>query len=93
MSTFYIKDKEVSCNYLWRDVITFVFDIGDGDLVDSDGDNYFIHVEYHVDTDKYVYEIWWDDEYLNLDECKEEFLTKQEKALIEEVMWHLMKGK
>ena len=57
MSTFFIKDKEVSFGYSWLDDITFAIDIGDGDLTDSNGDDYFIHAEYHVDEDKFVFEI------------------------------------
>lgn len=89
--SMYLKDKEVSCSYIWKDVNVFALDIGDGDLTDSVGDDYFIHVEYYTDEDKFVFEIWWEDEYLNLNECQEEFLTEREKEVIKEVMWHLMR--
>lgn len=89
--SMYLKNKEVSFSYIWKDTNIFAIDIGDGDLTDNDGDDYFIHVEYYTNEDKYVFEIWWEDEYLNLNECKEEFLSEHEKEVIQEVMYHLMR--
>lgn len=89
--TYFINGKEVSCCYVWRDDTTFCFDIGDRDFKDSNGDDYFIHVEYWTDKDKFVFEIWWDNGYLNINECKEQFISEQEKETIKEVMYNLMK--
>lgn len=90
--TYFIKGKEVSCMHHWLDDNTFVFDIGDGDLTDSNGEDYFIHAEYHTDEDKFVFEIWWEDDYyLDVNDCQEELLTEHEMEVIKEVMLNLMR--
>mgnify|MGYP003330708417 CR=1 FL=1 len=40
------------------------FDFGDGELKDEDDDNYFIHVEHHLDTDEWVFEYWYEHDVL-----------------------------
>lgn len=45
----------------WLDDITYCCDFGDGQLTDNDG-NYFIHVEYHKNEDKWMFEFWYEDE-------------------------------
>ena len=81
------RDKEIFYNYHWIDENTFIFDFGDGEFVDSEEHDYFIHFEYHLDNDKWIVEIWWEDDNLNIDEFDEsdadEYIMEHE---IEEVI-------
>ena len=53
----------------WRDDDeVFLFDFGDSELVDRDGDDYYVHLEYHSEENRWVEEIWWEDEYLSFGE-------------------------
>lgn len=49
-------------NSYWNDDTSFVLDIGDGELIDKDGNSYFIHCEYNCDNGMwhYVFEIWFE---------------------------------
>lgn len=59
---FIFKGEDISYNYCWLDSDTFVFEFGDGKFIDTDGDNYFFHCEYHLSNKKYLFEIWWEDD-------------------------------
>lgn len=69
-NTVYFNGKNVKyCSSGWRDDDNvFLFDFGDGELVDNDGDSYFIHLEYYEERNEWREEIWWEDEYLTVGE-------------------------
>ncbi len=60
--SFMGKQYHYDGNYI--DDATYIFDFGDGEMADEDGDNMFIHMEYHGDEDRWVTEVWFDDDYL-----------------------------
>lgn len=69
MSTLNFNGKEISYQTRWIDNDTFSLDAGYGDgLKDSEEDEYFIHIEYHADTDTWVKEVWFEDDYLQVGE-------------------------
>lgn len=74
--------KRNSYNYI--DNVTFCFDFGEGELVDKDGDSYFVHVEYHLNTGEWVFENWYEDETCkaDLDPGEERYI----KAVIKELL-------
>lgn len=94
METIKFRNEEVSCMYGWSDDDTFRFDFGDGEFVDSEENDYFIHFEYHISDNKWIVEIWWEDDSIGIDELDkvdaDEYITKQEikeiKALVEKLM-------
>ena len=94
METIKFRNEEVSCMYGWLDNDTFGFDFGDGEFVDSEGDDYFIHIEYHVTDNKWIVEIWWEDDNIDIEELDkidaDEYITEQEirevKTLAEQLM-------
>lgn len=72
MDRIRIGNKELSYLFRWLDNVTFAIDVGYGDgLKDSDNDDYFIHIEYHADTDNWIREVWFEDDYLSVDEWKD----------------------
>lgn len=94
METIKFRNKEVFFMYNWLDDDTFTLDFGDGEFVDSEENNYFIHIEYHVTDNKWIIEIWWEDDNISIDELDkinaDEYVTEQEikeiKALVEQLM-------
>lgn len=48
--------------YGYIDTTTFRFEFGEGEFADSEGDSYFYHIEYHIDTSEWVFEEWYTDE-------------------------------
>lgn len=83
LSKFDFRNKQVSYDYRWLDDDTFIFEFGDGEFVDSEGYDYFIHFEYHVSDDKWIIEVFWDSdsEIVGFD-GSDEYITGQE---VEEV--------
>ena len=81
MGKFNFRGKEIGYSYEWLDDDTFVFQFGDGEFQDEDGD-YFIHFEYHVKDNEWVVEVFWDgdaavirdinnaDDYITVDEME-----------------------
>lgn len=61
MNTFEFRGKQITYDWSWLDEDTFVFQFGDGQLQDEDGD-YFIHFEYHVADNEWIVEVFWDGE-------------------------------
>lgn len=82
MNTYPFRGKQLSYDLHWLDDFTFIFDFGDGDLYDEDGDSYFIHCEYHTDDDTFEFEIWYECCTIDFNPSNE-FLTLEEK---EEIM-------
>lgn len=72
MDSLRVGNKKLSYLFSWLDDVTFEIDVGYGDgLKDSDNDDYFIHIEYHSDTDNWIREVWFEDDYLSVDEWKD----------------------
>lgn len=42
--------RKLKCHPYWNDDVSFALDIGDGELVDKEGNQYFIHCEYNCDN-------------------------------------------
>ena len=81
MGKFNFRGRKITYSYEWLDDDTFVFQFGDGEFQDEDGD-YFIHFEYHVKDNEWVVEVFWDgnaavirdinnaDDYITVDEME-----------------------
>lgn len=90
MRTYNFRGQEMECEFHWLDDSTFVFQFGDGELEDVDGDECFLMCEYHVDTDKYVILVWYAEdtvpiysEYADADTFPILFpLTREERMMI-----------
>ena len=81
-STFKFRNQRVSFEYHWLDDNTFIFQFGDGELTDPEGDNYFLHFEYHLMENKWIITIWWENENICIDELDQTdvqaFITREE---------------
>jgi len=60
--------------------LSVVFDFGDGEFFDKNGESYFYHIEFHRDTNEWIYEQWYEDEVVETD------LSKEEKEFIQNAM-------
>lgn len=51
--------RKFRCNSYWNDDTSFALDLGDGKLIDKDGNSYFVHCEYNCNNGMwhYVFEI------------------------------------
>lgn len=79
------RGNEVSCSMSWPDDYTFAFDIGDGEFTDSDGDDYFIHFEYHAYDDEWVVEVCFENEALQVGfPGSDKYITEEEIQYVEE---------
>jgi hypothetical protein len=61
------RGQEVSCLfYQNNDETSYKFDFGDGELVNEDGEEYFIHCELNNDNNNwnYVFEFWFENDFL-----------------------------
>lgn len=81
--SFIFKRKQTTCQCRWLDDRTLVVDIGDGEFIDADGDHFFIHCEYHIDTDETIFEVWWGGDHMEADE---NYVTAQERDEIKQFM-------
>lgn len=89
--SFVFRGNSVSFGWHWSDEDTFGLDFGDGEFVDSQGQDYFIHFEYHVKDNIWVIEVWWEDEALPIGfSDSEKYITEKEiddvKAIATEIM-------
>lgn len=90
----YFRGEKVSYGWAWDDADTFGFDFGDGDFTDSEGDEYFIRLEYHVADDEWIVEIWWEDvNVINVNEVSfaDDYITKDEIEKVKEFAKQFMK--
>ena len=90
MERFIFRRNQIEYACEWLDDVTFRFDFGDGRFVDDDGEPYFIHCEYHVDADKFIFEVWWEENYIEADST---FVNDDDKKYIEWFMKELMRNK
>lgn len=75
-----IGENILHYEHFWLDDMTFVLDIGDSQLKDNNDDDYFIHVEYHKDSDEFIFEIWFEDDNIKADS---DYLSHLDKENIE----------
>ena len=90
--------RKLKCNPYWNDDTSFALDIGDGELTDKDGEDYFIHCEYNLDNGEwhYVFEIWFDDaDAWNIYDIKKDerdkYLTETEMEELRAIIFDLCK--
>lgn len=89
--------RKLKCNSYWNDDTSFALDIGDGELTDKNGKNYFIHCEYNCDDGMwhYVFEIWFETENCNIYDISEnernEYLTETEMEELRAIIFNLCK--
>lgn len=62
VGVFDFRGRPMAFDYVWQDNDTFVFQFGDGEFTDRDGNDYFLHLEYHVADNEWVTEVFWQDE-------------------------------
>ena len=107
----YIENKQSACldeidwgngrklkfNPYWNDETSFALDIGDGELTDKDGQDYFIHCEYNCDNGMwhYVFEVWFENDTCNIYDIPEsernEYLTETEMEELRAIIISLCK--
>lgn len=82
---FMFRGRATGCDHVWLDDDTFVFQFGDGEFTDPEGRDYFIHLEYHVQDNEWVTEVFWEDssEPAGFD-GSEEYITEREIEEIKE---------
>lgn len=81
----YMYTKEYSCS-IEQDLIhhCFIFQFGDGELIDKDGDSYFIYYELDFITKEEVIQLWYENEIVTIYSTKPEsivfksYLTQEE---------------
>lgn len=78
------ESRKYKCFSYWNDDTSFALDIGDGELKNDDGEDYFIHCEHNCDDGvwHYVFEIWFEDHVCSISDFSEEerdkYLTEAE---------------
>lgn len=87
MEKFIFKSKETSYSWNWLDKNTFVLDFGDGEFIDSDGDIFFIHCEYHLDNQEFIFEIYWEDFVMEADK---NYISDSDKENVKKFIKQLM---
>lgn len=92
--------RKFKCNSYWNDDTSFALDIGDGELTDKEGNQYFIHCEYNCDNGmwRYVFEIWFeDDNTCNIYDIPESdrngYLSETEMEELRAIIYNLCKDK
>lgn len=93
MNKFDFRGRKISYQWNWLDDDTFIFQFGDGEFEDLEGD-YFIHFEYHVADDEWLITIWREDDNINineLDKCDaDEYITETEIEEVKKIARRLM---
>lgn len=78
------NNRKLKYNSYWNDDTSFALDIGDGELVDKNGDSYFIHCEYNCDNGlwHYVFQVWFEESNYSIydipKETRKEYLVESE---------------
>lgn len=89
--------RKLKCNPYWNDDTSFALDIGDGELTDKDGENYFIHCEYNYDDGMwdYIFEIWFENDNCSIYDIpkneRDEYLTETEMEELRAIIFDLCK--
>lgn len=61
-ATFKFRNKYLKSDYSWLDKDTLVFQFGEGEIKDKNGDECFVLGEYHYDTEKFIIQVWYEDD-------------------------------
>ena len=91
--------KTYHYNTYWNDNNSFAMDIGDGELIDKNGDSYFIHCEYNCDCGMwhYIFQIWFEDSNCSIydipKENRNEYLTETEIEELRAIIYKLATNK
>lgn len=91
--------RKFKCNSYWNDNTSFVLDVGDGELVDKDGNLYFIHCEYNCNNGMwhYVFEIWFENDSCSIYDIpkssRSEYLSETEIEELRGIIYNLCKDK
>lgn len=95
MKTILFRENEIPYYINWLDDVTFVFWFGEEIFTDSEGYDYFIHFEYHLDEKDWVIEIFWEEEFALLDDIKnsDEYITADEIENIKSIAEKEMKDR
>lgn len=89
-------NRSLKYNSYWNDKDSFALDIGDGELVNKDGEPYFIHCEYNRQNGiwHYVFEIWFDDDFININDfyndIRDEYLTETQMEELRAIIYNLV---
>lgn len=87
--------RKLKCNPYWNDDTSFALDIGDGQLTDKDGEDYFIHCEYNCDDGvwHHIFEIWFENDNCSIYDIPErernEYLTEAEMEELKTIVLNL----
>lgn len=87
--------KRFKCNSYWNDDTSFALDIGDGELTDKDGNDYFIHCEYNCNNGiwHYVFEIWFENDSCSIFDIpkneRDEYLPETEMEELQAIILKL----
>ena len=87
--------KKIKCHSYWNDNTSFALDIGDGELVDKDGNSYFIHCEYNCDDGiwNYIFEIWFENDSCSIYDIPEsdrnDYLSETEMEELRAIIYNL----
>ena len=90
MNKFCFRNKNISFKFCYPNDSTFYFIFGERELFDSKKNEYVIQLKYHITEDKWITEIWLEDEptciYVNeLTKINtDEYITEQEIEDIKE---------
>lgn len=87
MNKFVFRNQEISCNKYYISN-ALIFEFGEGEFIDTNGDNFFIHCEYNGSEFKFL--IYFENVVINTDE---NYLSSNEKEQIKEYIKMLYKNK
>lgn len=91
MKTFLFRNNAEEYITQWLDKDTFIFCFGDRRFKDEDNDVYFIHCEYHVTENEFVFEALFEDDRINLSQGQETtYLTKDEIKNIKRIIYAIV---
>lgn len=89
MKKFIFRGKETGYAWHWMDKNTLVFDFGDGEFTDAEGDAFFMHCEYHADSGESVFTVCWDEDSM---EAGPDYISDSEKEYAVQFMKYLSGG-
>ena len=90
--------RKFKCNSYWNDDSSFALDIGDGELTDKKGNQYFIHCEYNWNNGiwHYVFEIWFEDDTCNIYDIpksdRNDYISEAEMEELRRIIYNLCKN-
>lgn len=91
--TLLFREQEIQYYTNWFDDDTFELWFGENIFIDSDGDDYFIHIEYHLDDNEWVIEFYFEEEFVLIEDFinPDEYITKKEIEEIKKIAIKEMK--